>query len=165
MTTSVNITVADVHYEPDCSPEQLIQVLSAMDRWSGMTGQHIIQQRTSDRHHYRTTLSIERVNAAAKQSGPRRQVFHVAARNVSKSGLGFIAPPAFLPRMLSEETPLLRTDAIFLPGTPVTVNLGPVAGKIPPISGVITRVRPVQLGFFEIGVKFVSRDASAPNSA
>jgi PilZ domain-containing protein len=145
-----------MQYQPDCSAEQIEQVLSSLDRWSSRTGKHVTHQRASDRHIYRTTVLVEPSDPQLPDSGPRR-LFHVPTRNVSKTGLGFIAPPMFLPSLLSDATPLVHAEAAFRVGMKIKVTLGSPSGTMPQLSGEIVRMRPVHLGFFEIGVQFVDR--------
>src|SRR6476620_4445257 len=96
MKPATKFKIAEVHYEPDCPPEQVIHVLSALDRWSGRTARQVAHLRANDRHDYRTTVIIEPSVPAAPGEVALRQVFHVPTRNVSKAGLGFVAPPAFM---------------------------------------------------------------------
>ena len=146
----------EVHYEPDCAPEQIEHVLAALDRWSRRTGKHVTHQRASDRHAYRTTVIVEPSESATPNS-TLRQFFHVPTRNVSKTGLGFVVPPLFIPKMLSDTTPLVRGESAFRVGMKIKVTLGPPTGLMPTICGEIVRVRPVHLGFLEVGVRFLDR--------
>jgi hypothetical protein len=145
-----------MQYQPDCSPEQIEQVLSSLDRWSSRTGKHVTHQRAADRHNYRTTVIVEPNDPQLPDSAPRR-LFHVPTRNVSKTGLGFVIPPMFLPRLLSDATPLVHAEAAFRVGMKIKVTLGPPTGNMPQLWGEIVRMRQVHLGFFEIGVQFVDR--------
>jgi len=158
MNTTSEYTCTEVHYEPDCSPEQLTHVLSALDRWSGRTAKHVTHLRSNDRHNYRTTVIIEPSIPVTPVDRLVKQVFHVPTRNVSKAGLGFVASPVFAPRMVSDKTPLLRSEAIFRVGAKIKVKLGPPDGKMPTLSAEITRLRPVHFGFFDVGVRFIARE-------
>jgi len=151
-------TVAEAHYEADCAPEQLTHVLSALDRWSGRTAKHVNHLRSNDRHNYRTTVIIEPSESTLSAQRYIRQVFHVPTRNVSKAGLGFVAPPVFRPKMLSDATPLVRSESIFRVGAKIRVKLGSPDGKMPTLCAEITRLRPVHFGFFDIGVRFIARE-------
>ena len=158
MSHPVETGIAEAHYDPDCTPEQIVQVLSALDRWSGRTARHVMHQRKSDRHNYRTSVIIE---AGEEQPGAAasRKIFHVPTRNVSKAGLGFVAPPVFMPRVLSDRTLLVRTELMFRVGTQVKVKLGSADGKMPTLSGVVMRLRPIHFGFFDVGIRFVARES------
>lgn len=158
MNPTSDETIAEVHYEPDCAPEQVAHVLSALDRWSGRTAKHVTHLRSNDRHNYRTTVIIEPSDPPVPADRIIRQVFHVPTRNVSKAGLGFVAPPVFTPRMLSDETPLIRSEVIFRVGAKIKVKLGPTDGKMPSLSAEIIRLRPVYFGFFDVGVRFIARE-------
>ena len=158
MNTLPEQTITEVHYEPDCAPEQLAHVLSALDRWSGRTSGHVTHLRSNDRHDYRTTVIIELTNPSTDEDGILRQVFHVPTRNVSKAGLGFVAPSVFVAKLLSDKTPLVRSEVVFRVGAKIKVRLGPADGKMPTLSAEITRLRPVHIGFFDVGVRFISRE-------
>ena len=148
--------IVEMHYEPDCPAEQIEHVLAALDRWSRRTGKHVTHRRVSDRHNYRTTVIIEPSDSVTANSTVR-QCFHVPTRNVSKTGLGFVAPPIFMPKMLSDTTPLIRAESAFRVGMKIKVTLGPPTGMMPTLCGEIVRVRPVHLGFLEIGARFLDR--------
>jgi hypothetical protein len=154
-TTKPNVT--EVHYEPDCAPEQVAQVLSALDRSSRRAARDVTHVRSNDRHAYRTTVIIEPGGAGAHGEPALRQVFHVPTRNVSKTGLGFVAPAVFVPRAGSAAAPV-RSENAFRVGTQVKIKLGPSTGKMPTLSAVITRFRPVHFGFFDVGIRFVSHE-------
>jgi len=156
MSQTEQTNIIEVHYEPDCPPEQIEHVLAALDRWSRRTAKHVTHQRASDRHAYRTTVMVEPSEPATAGS-TLRQLFHVPTRNVSKTGLGFVASPVFMPRLLSDTTPFVRGEAAFRVGMKIKVTLGPPTGMMPTLCGEIVRVRPVHLGFLEIGVRFLDR--------
>jgi hypothetical protein len=160
MGQTVEPKIIEVDYEPDCSPEQVVQVLSALDRWSSRTAPHAKQQRASERHDYRTTVIIEPQSETVVGDQRIRQVFHIPTRNISKAGLGFVAPSVFLPRQVSDSSPPVRTEIMFQVGSKVNVKLGPSSGKMPTLSAVITRLRPVQFGFFDVGVRFLATQPS-----
>src|SRR5262249_53467829 len=141
-----------------CTPEQVMQVLSALDRWSGRTARHVMHQRGSDRHNYRTSVIIEPSAPAVPGEAVMRKIFHVPTRNVSKAGLGFVAPAVFMPRVVCDRTLLVRTELAFRVGTQVKIKLGSADGKMPTLSGVIMRLRPIHFGFFDVGVRFVARE-------
>ena len=155
-TAEENIT--EVHFDPDCPVEQVTHVLSALDRWRGRTGRQVMQVRGNDRHDYRTTVIIEPSDLDTPGEAIVRQVFHVPTRNVSKAGLGFAAPAIFVARRATGKSPLVRTESVFQVGAKIKVKLGLADGKMPTLRAEITRLRPVCFGFFDVGVRFVSRE-------
>jgi hypothetical protein len=164
MTTTTHQVLTEVHYDPDCNPEQLEQVLRALDQWSDRTARHVTHLRQNDRHSYRTTVTVE--PQPGKPAAARfRQVFHVQARNVSKNGLGFVAPPVFMPRVLCDETPLVRSEIIFGVGAPLKVRLQAPGRQPLALNAEITRLRLVHFGFFDIGVRFLARDGAGSASS
>src|SRR5437870_517987 len=72
MSQTDQVSIAEMHYEPDCSQEQIEQVLSALDRWSSRTAKHVTHQRASDRHAYRTTVIVEPSASIAPDAGLRQ---------------------------------------------------------------------------------------------
>ena len=66
-------------------------------------------------------------------------------------------PPVFLPTMLSDATPMVGGESAFKVGMKIKVTLGPPTGMMPTLCGEIVRVRPVHLGFLEVGVRFLDR--------
>jgi hypothetical protein len=165
MSASAESTIPEVHYEPDCQPEQLRQVLSSLDRVSTVTGQKAIPLRRNARHLYRTTVIVERQVAAEFFETVRREIFHVTARNVSTSGLGFITPALFVPRKSSEDAAPVRAEEVFQLGMPIKVTLGQTRGKKPVLDASIIRVLQVNPEFFEIGVAFAARKGSSLEQA
>jgi PilZ domain-containing protein len=153
-----NDAIADeVQYAPDCSPEQIEEVLSSLDRWSERTAKHVVHRRRAKRHQYHTNVTVELYDGQDADATPR-QTFTVTTRNLSKTGLGLVIPPVLVPRLLSDATPLVRSEAVFQVGMKIRVTLGPPTGIMPTLWAEIVRVRPVHFGFFEIGVRFLDRE-------
>jgi hypothetical protein len=157
MTATCETPLQEIHYEPDCSPDELRQVIGVLERWSRRTRKHVTHVRASHRHEYRTTVLVETSEITA--DGPARRLFHVPARNVSKTGLGIIAPPVFVPKLLSDTTPLLRADTVFRLGAKVKLVLGSQLPNAPVVIAEVIRVRLIHHGFFDIGVRFLAREA------
>jgi hypothetical protein len=149
--------VLEVEYDPDCTPEQLEQVLWALERWSMRTAGHVNHHRASPRRDLRTVVIVEG-GQPTPENGCLRQIFHVPTRNLSRGGLGLIVPPVFVPRMLSDATPLARSEQVFRVGQQIKVCFGPQGTKLPALRGEIVRMRVVHLGFWELGVRFVARE-------
>jgi len=150
--------IVEAHYYADCSPDQVEEVLAHLDRWSDRNATHVTHNRHHERHEYRTEVIVERLHEG-NDAPDVRQIFHVQARNVSRVGLGFLAPPVFVPKLVSDATPLLRTDDIFEVGASVTVKLNAADRDAIEVCATVMRRRPVQFGFFEIGLKFTGRSA------
>src|SRR4029078_3782541 len=129
MSQNAETDIHEAHYDPDCSPEQVMQVLSALDRWGARSARHVFYQRSNDRHNYRTSVIIEPSGPAVAGETTMRKIFHVPTRSVSKTGLGFVAPPVFMPRVVSDRTLLVRTELVFRVGTQVKIKLGSADGK------------------------------------
>jgi hypothetical protein len=145
-----------MHYEPDCSAEQMDEVLRSLDRWSDRTAKHVTHRRVAERHAYRAVVMVEPVER--RLLGPQRQIFHVPTRNISKRGIGILAAPQFMPRLSSDETPIVRGDSVFQEGAKVKIVLPAKNGNGATICGEIVRVRQVHFGFLDIGVRFVDRE-------
>jgi hypothetical protein len=149
--------VVEVVYEPDCPREQVEQALAALARWSGRVSRHALKQRRSDRHDYPVTIVIEVVETASPQCVPVRRIFHVTARNISRAGLGFIAPAVFVPQQ-ADRFPLIRSEATFQVGAGIKVRMPSTTTSMPPLQAVITRIRPINFGFLDVGVRFLARE-------
>lgn len=156
--------VLEVEYDPDCTPQQLEQVLLALDRWSVRTAGHVNHQRGAPRRDLRTVIIVEG-SQPTPENGCLRQIFHIPTRNISRSGLGLIVPPVFVPRMLSDATPLVRSEAAFRVGQQIKVQFGPEGTTLPALRGVIVRMRAVHLGFWELGVQLVAREGGPSGGA
>lgn len=161
--------ITEVEYDPDCTPEQVDQVLMALERWSVRTAGHVNHQRGAPRRELRAVIIVEG-SQPVPENGCVRQIFHVPTRNISRSGLGLIVPPVFVPRMLSDTTPLVRSEVAFRVGQEIKVKFGPAGAVLPALRGVIVRMRAVHLGFWELGVRLVAREqepgvAAAPAAA
>lgn len=151
--------IVEIEYDPDCTPEQVEQVLLALDRWSVRTAGHVNHQRGTPRRDLRTLIIVEGSQPTPEYSCVR-QIFHIPTRNISRSGLGLIVPPVFVPRMLSDATPLVRSEVAFKVGQGIKVQFGPEGTTLPALRGVIVRMRAVHLGFWELGVRLVARETA-----
>jgi hypothetical protein len=151
--------VLEIEYDPDCTPEQVEQVLLSLDRWSVRTAGHVNHHRGAERHDLRTVVIVEG-SPPTPENGCLRQIFHIPTRNLSQKGLGLIVPPVFVPRVLSDATPLVRTDTVFRVGQEIKIRFGPEGTTLPALRGVIVRMRVVHLGFWELGVQLTARDGT-----
>jgi hypothetical protein len=157
MNVACESTPAEIQYEPDCSSEEMSHVLAVLDRWSRRTAKYVRHARACHRHEYRTMVMVE-VNDQEDEI-PLRRVFRVPARNVSKTGLGIIAPPVFVPRSQSDATSILRADMVFRLGAKVKITLGSRLQAATIVRAQVTRMRLIHNGFFDIGVRFLSRES------
>lgn len=155
-------TFVEVEYDPDCTPQQFAEVLASLDRWSVRTQDHVTYLRKCERHDYRTSVVVARCEVPPLAGTPvSKLMFQVMGRNLSQSGLGFLSPPVFVPRLLSDETPLVRGEFAFRLGIEVNVKLVPKVGPPLLVRASVTRIRPVQGGFTEVGIAFIEREQLA----
>jgi hypothetical protein len=157
--TTTELCIDEILYEPDASPQLVTEVLSKLDRWSDRTADHVTHLRSSTRHDYRVPVLVERCEVTPSGEPPARQILSVQSRNLSKNGMGLIAAPVYLPRLISDEHPLLRAETVFRVGAAFKITLAPHS-KLPPVSGVVMRLRQVHFGFYDVGVQFVGREES-----
>jgi len=149
------------NYAPDCPPEQLEQIREILEKWSARNGNHVSHLRSAERRDFRSAVVVEarpRGSTAPDEHVPfPRLSFSVPVRNISQTGIGLLAPPMFALRVKSESASMLRTEDIFFQSAEVTVHLS--RGDHQPIlvDGTVVRLRPIHQGFFEIGLRFLSR--------
>jgi len=151
-------------YLPDCTTEQSAQVHALLDWWSSRNERSVAHLRQHERRDYRGPAILEMPLASVEphvEDHGQVVAFHVLARSLSASGLGFIAPGWFVPQLISDETALINTELAFRAGRLVTVRLPRGDAPALVVMGQVARIRPIHHGFFDIGVRFISR-ASAP---
>lgn len=144
-------------YGPDCTTEQIQEVLASLERWSARTKEHVTYSRKSERHDFQKDLLVEISLAGEKTKKATRQWFKVKSRNLSRSGVGIVLPPMFIPRLFGDDTPFVRGDEAFRVGVELIVKLVPPDGPIILIRSVVKRVRTIHLGFLEAGLRFLER--------
>lgn len=160
MSTTATLTFVEVEYDPDCTQQEFAEVLASLDRWSGRTQGHVNYLRRFERHNYRTNVIVAKCESPPPSGTPAYELrFQVMGRNLSQSGLGFLSPPLFVPRLLSDETTFVRGELAFQLGTEVKVKLSNRSGPTLLVRADVTRIRTVHAGFLEVGLAFIERKA------
>ncbi len=134
--------------------DQAIETLAA----SGGASRPGSERRREPRELYSGQVSIKVAvrTAASASGGVNRQVcVEVFARNLSKSGFGFVAPPIYLPEAGSDSRIAIRGNDVFQAGKLVQIAVVRAEGLTNWMPGRVLRARLVDDGFVECGVEFV----------
>jgi hypothetical protein len=163
MSSSAEVPVEHVEYYPDCSHQQLEAVLDTLAKWSVRNSANVAHLRAFPRRELRGVVTVRLTHrdpkVTDKEAPLMRLALRVPARNISQGGLGLVAPTHFMPPLLTDATPLLKTDDLLREGVLVTVQLARDGAPPLVIDGMIARLRPTHQGFFDVGVKFLERKA------
>jgi len=150
-----------IEYFPDCTDREIHEVLAILDKWSQRNASHVTHLRAAERRDFRglvvTIATDPEPGTIADAPGGALVTCHVPARNLSQTGFGFIAPPVFAPRWMSDGTPLLKTSELFRIGRRLTLQFERGGAAPLQMDGTVVRARPIHRGFFEIGVRFCGR--------
>jgi hypothetical protein len=150
-----------IEYLPDCTDRDIQEVLALLDKWSQRNASHVTHLRGAERRDFRGLVVTIASNAVPGTIADAPQgatvTCRVPARNISQTGFGFIAPPVFAPRWMSDGTPLLKTCELFRPGRNVTLQFERGGAAPLQVDATVVRLRPVHRGFFEVGVRFCGR--------
>jgi len=138
-------------------PEVVAQVLDGLDR-VGKRGQNasVAQKRRSERKAYSAIVVIIQNRAVRLKDGSRAKL-PVMARNLSRSGLGLLAPIFFEPVLPGPESPTLQARNVFREGAALEIGLRKACGSMLWLYGSVMRARIVQHDFLDIGVRFNAR--------
>lgn len=150
-----------IHYLPDCTHRQFEEVLAALARWSARNAPHVTHLREAERPDYHGVVVAARLLPAARAAGQAPAidaVFRLVARNVSRRGIGLIAPPQYVPQVLSVRTPVLKTGRVFQPPAILALALPRRSQPQLVVRAQIVRLRPIVHSFFEIGARFTGRE-------
>ena len=161
MSSSAEVPNEHIECYPDCSHRQLESVLDTLAKWSARNSSNVAHLRASPRRELRGVvtlfLSHRHPKVTDKDAPLMRLALRVPARNISQGGLGLVAPPQFVPPLLTDSTLLLKTVNLLREGVPVTIQLSRDGAPPLIIDGIVARLRPTHQGFFDVGVKFVER--------
>jgi hypothetical protein len=149
-----------IRYRADCDAATLASVLDALNRWSDFCKDHQSNRRRHARGAYETGILVSvaaRELAGIDMGATERIVLEVQARDLSQAGISLIVAPLFIPQVMSDNTPLLAAHQVFEEGRSLEVRLELPSSRPIWLEGQIVRIRPVQHGFVECGVRFTRR--------
>jgi hypothetical protein len=138
-------------------PEIVAHVLDGLDRIS-KRGQAsaLVQKRRCERRAYSAIVSIMQNRAVRLRDGSRAKL-PLMARNLSRSGLGLLAPLHFEPAASKSRLPPLQSRNIFREGTCLEIGLQKGDGVMLWVYGTVMRARVVQHDFLDLGVRFTAK--------
>ena len=169
MSSSAAISAEQIEYYPDCTCPQIERVLGIMEKWSVRNAANVVQLRSHPRRELRGFVTAitdyHDPYRSDPDAPPLRLALRVPARNISQGGLGLIAPQGFVPQVLSDESPAIKTLDVFHEGVKLTIQLDRQAAPALIVAGDVVRVRPTHEGFFEIGVQFTERSGAPLSGA
>jgi hypothetical protein len=143
-------------YRACWDPQEVVQVLDALDRVGNRAGSVAAQRREFERKPYVTPVVIAQ-NRKTRLPDGSRAMLHVMGRNLSQSGLGLLSPLLFEAEISCREAPLLRGVNIFADGALLEVGLRKPCGNTLWLSATVIRSRTVQHDFLDVGLRFNAR--------
>jgi hypothetical protein len=156
MATS-NYEVEEVlDYRPCWETGEVQQITQGLERLNGQKGKAIVQRRRCERKKYTAPVLITQHRKGKVVEGPR-VMLHVVARNLSRSGIGLLAPLFFEPEVAAHGSPMLRAASLFREGAALELGLIKQSGSLLWVIGSVVRARTIQQDFLDIGIRFVSR--------
>jgi hypothetical protein len=159
MPSTSTLAPAEIDYYPDCSPRQVDEVLKLLEDWNDRAATHFTSWRKHERRGFRAMVVVEALSGGeTRQSdGTPRAVYHVQARNISLAGMCLVAPPAFAPKLASDETPLVKTAGLLMRGAALRLEVPNAVGALW-LRGEVVRLRTIHQGFYEAGVRLTGKD-------
>src|SRR5688500_4873719 len=97
-------------------PEVVAHVLEGLDRVGKRSQGSMLQKRRSVRRNYNAIVSIIQSRAIRLRDGARAKL-PLMARNLSRSGLGLLAPLYFEPAVPGRPSPTLQSRSVFREGS------------------------------------------------
>lgn len=144
-------------YRPCWEAAEIAQVLEGLDRLSKRAGgKQSSQRRRCERKAYNAQVLVSQNRKVRLQDGSRAML-HLVARNLSRSGLGLLAPLFFEAEIPSQDAPMLRSVNVFKDGGVLEIGLRKHCGETLWVYGTVIRARTVQHDFLDVGIRFNAR--------
>jgi hypothetical protein len=138
-------------------PEVVAHVLEGLDRVGKRSqGAAMAQKRRSERRTYNAIVSIIQNRAVRLRDGARAKL-PLMARNLSRSGVGLLAPMFFEPAVSGQLSPTLQSRSVFREGACLEIGLRKSESNMIWLYGTVVRARVVQHDFLDIGVRFTAK--------
>jgi hypothetical protein len=143
-----------LHYRSCWEEAEIEQVLATLKRLDDRLSGSVRQQREHQRKTY-----IAPVMVALRHKGKRssRAVLTVVARDLSRSGIGFLAPLFFEPEFDINDATMIRGDSVFREGAVLDLGLKKADGELLWLYGTVLRLCTVQHDYLDVGVRFNGR--------
>jgi hypothetical protein len=147
-----------LRYMSAVSSRRADQVIEQLDGDSAAANTPASERRREPREPHEGQVSIRtlvRTTAIGVGGASREVSVEVFARNLSKLGFGFVAPPLYLPEAGTGSRIALPGDKVFEVGKLVDIAIVRLEGKARWMPARVVRTRLVSDGFVECGVEFV----------
>jgi len=143
-----------IPYSAVWDQDELRQVLRELDRMNERSGfKQFAGLRRHERHPYYAMVTLRRATVPRSERDPAI-VTLVAGRNLSRSGLGALAPMFFISEYSGQSLPALD---LFEDGALLELGLKQNCGKSLWLTAAVVRARIVQHDFLDVGLKFRAR--------
>ena len=143
-----------LHYHSCWEEAEIEHVLATLGKLEqGISGK-LLQQRRDQRKLY-----IAPVLVAIHRKGKRtsRALLTVVARDLSRSGIGLLAPLFFEPPGDDQTATMLRADHVFREGSVLDLGLKRPDDALLWVYGTVQRICTVQHDYLDIGIRFNGR--------
>src|SRR5262245_48168695 len=146
MSPSAEAQRERIVYIPDCSSRKIEDVLAIIMKWTDRNAQNVLHLRAHPRRELRGFVAVmgqyRHAPIREKETPILGVALHTPVRNISQGGLGLIAPPMFVPQLVSDSTPLIKTVDFFREGAKLTFSLDREGAAPLVIDGTVVRLLP-----------------------
>jgi hypothetical protein len=149
-------------YEPDCDESMVLETITALNRWNQINSGHHTEKRSVERLGYdgRPLVVIDATQddsgAPFADGGP--VVFRAWGRDLSRAGMSFLTPSRLISCKPGDHSPavLLFSQMVEL-GSQFRIGLSQSKGDMLFMTALLIRLRLVQNGMIDCGVRFLDR--------
>lgn len=144
-----------LRYEPCWQEDEIEQVLATLGRLEKRKSDNLVVQRRHERKPYVAPVLVALHRKG--RNGRSRSLLTVISRDLSRSGLGLIAPLFFEPDDSDESVTMLRGANVFREGAVLDLGLRKLSGDLLWLFGTVLHVCTVQHDFLDVGIRFNGR--------
>jgi hypothetical protein len=143
-----------LHYHSCWEEAEIEHVLATLSRLEQGVSGNLLHQRKDERKPY-----IAPVLVAIHRKGKRtsRALLTVVARDLSRSGIGLLAPLFFEPPGDDHTEAMLRADQVFREGSVLDLGLRKSDDELLWVYGTVLRICTVQHDYLDVGIRFNGR--------
>jgi hypothetical protein len=143
-----------LHYHSCWEEAEIEHVLATLSRLEQGISGSTLQQRRDQRKMY-----VAPVLVAIHRKGKRtsRALLTVVARDLSRSGIGLLAPLFFEPPGGDPTETMLRADQVFREGSVLDLGLKKPDDQLLWVYGTVQRICTVQHDYLDVGIRFNGR--------
>jgi hypothetical protein len=154
-------------HEVDMDSSRYQQVLAAIRQWDKINDGHHAEKRPGERLNFNgnpiLVVTLPATAGDELHAEPQSISFSVSGRNISRSGMSFLASRVIMPVLASDETPIVQLEDVLIVPSELTVGL-PEHGSdgLHWLVAKLVRLRRVHEELLEGGVQFLRKQDSAP---